>query len=349
MGTRVLRDAGFIAPHDTYLAAKFRAAGFVFLGRTNTPEIGTVPTTEPVAYGPTRNPWDPGRSPGGSSGGSAAAVAAGIVPAAHGNDGGGSIRIPASACGLVGLKPTRGRTSAGPDMGELVSGIVVEGVVTRSVRDTARILDAVAGAMPGDPYVAPPFPRPLAEEVGAPTGRLRIGLLTRPPGGFFAAHADVVAATEVAARLLGSLGHDVEPLDWALAEMGRVLSAEQYLAARQWVDAWRRRVAAWWADCYDLLLTPTLPEPPVPLGTFTATSSDAVVVGLRASQFAAFTLPFNLSGQPAISLPLHWNAAGLPIGVQLVAAYGREDVLVRVAAELEAAAPWAARRPKIHA
>jgi amidase len=394
MGTRVLRDAGFIAPHDTYLAAKFRNAGFVFLGRTNTPEIGTVPTTEPVAYGPTRNPWDLERSPGGSSGGSAAAVAAGIVPAAHGNDGGGSIRIPASACGLVGLKPTRGRTSAGPDMGELVSGIVVEGVVTRSVRDTARILDAVAGAMPGDPYVAPPFPRPLADEVGAPTGRLRIGLLTRPPGGFFAAHADVVAATEAAARLLGSLGHDlepahpaaldeheagqqftifyaanatrmfeligdlagrpvaeedVEPLDWALAEMGRVLSAEQYLAARQWVDAWRRRIAAWWADGYDLLLTPTLPEPPVPLGTFTATSSDAVVVGLRASQFAAFTLPFNLSGQPAISLPLHWNTAGLPIGVQLVAAYGREDVLVRIAAELETAAPWAARRPKIHA
>src|SRR5689334_23560463 len=192
MGARPLRDAGFLAPSDTYLAGKLRAAGFVILGRTNVPELGTLPTTESDAHGPARNPWNPERSTGGSSGGSAAAVAARMVAAAHGNDGGGSIRIPASACGLVGLKPTRGRTSAGPDMGELVSGIVVEGVVTRSVRDTARILDAVAGAMPGDPYVAPPFPRPLAEEVGAPTGRLRIGLLTRPPGGFFAAHADVV-------------------------------------------------------------------------------------------------------------------------------------------------------------
>jgi amidase len=394
MGTRVLRDAGFVAPHDTYLAARLHAAGFVTLGRTNTPEIGTLPTTEPVAYGPTRNPWDPERSPGGSSGGSAAAVAAGIVPAAHGNDGGGSIRIPASACGLVGLKPTRGRTSAGPDMGELVAGLAVEGVLTRSVRDTAGILDAVAGGMPGDPYAAPPFRRPLADEIGAPTGRLCIGVLARPPGGLFAAHPDVVAGAEAAARLLGSLGHDVddshpaaldeaeagqhfsifyaanaarlldvigdlagrrvgaedvEPLNWVLAEMGRVLSAEQYLATRQWVDAWRRRVAEWWASGHDLLLTPTLPEPPVPLGSFTATATDPVTAGIHASQFAAFTLPFNLTGQPAISLPLHASATGLPIGVQLVAAYGREDVLVRIAAELEAAAPWSARRPMIHA
>ncbi len=394
MGTRVLRDADFRAPHDTYLAARFRAAGFVFLGRTNTPELGTLPTTEPAVYGPTRNPWDLGRSTGGSSGGSAAAVAAGIVPAAHGNDGGGSIRIPASACGLVGLKPSRGRTSAGPDLGDPVSGLAVEGVLTRSVRDTAAILDAVSGPMPGDPYVAPPFRRPLAEEVGAPPGRLRIGLLTQPPGGLFAAHPDAVTAAEGAARLLASLGHavepahpaalddplagpeftifyavnaarmldligdlagrrveaaDVEPLDWALAEMGRVLSAGQYLEARVWADGWRRRVADWWAAGHDLLLTPTLPEPPLPLGSFDPGAIDPVLAGIRASQFAAFTLPFNMTGQPAISLPLHWNEAGLPIGVQLVAPYGGEDVLVRIAAQLEEAAPWSARRPAVHA
>src|SRR5262249_14614298 len=198
MGTRVLRDAGFVAPHDTHLAARFRAAGFVILGRTNTPEIGTLPTTEPEAYGPTRNPWDLERSTGASRRGSA--VAAGIVPAAHGNDGGGSIPIPASACGLVGLKPSRGRTSAGPDLGELVSGLVVEGVLTRTVRDTAAILDAIAGPAPGDPYAAPPFGRPLVDELRAPPERLRVGLPTHPPGRLLAAHPDVVAAAGEAAR-----------------------------------------------------------------------------------------------------------------------------------------------------
>jgi amidase len=394
MGTRVLRDAGFCGPHDTWLARRFRAAGFVILGRTNTPELGTVPTTEPDVYGPSRNPWDTGRSTGGSSGGSAAAVASGMVPAAHGNDGGGSIRIPASACGLVGLKPSRGRISFAPDFGETVSGLAVEGVLTRSVRDTAAILDLIAGTAAGDPYTAPAFARPLAEEVGAPPGRLRIGLLTRPPAGLFAAHPDVVAAAESAARVLESLGHsvepahpaaldeheagqhfttfyavnlahlrdflgdlagrplaadDVEPLNWALAEMGRVVSAEQFIATRVWVDRWTRRIASWWAGGFDVLLTPTLSEPPPPLGSFVATHADPVTAGIRASQLAAFTLPFNMTGQPGISLPLHWNADGLPIGVQLVAAYGREDILVRLAAQLEQARPWAERRPPVHA
>src|SRR5581483_6548207 len=210
MGFRFLRETGFVAPHDSYLAAKFRDAGFVFLGKTNTPELGTLPTTEPDAYGPTRNPWDPERSTGGSSGGSAAAVASGMIPAAHANDGGGSIRIPASACGVVGLKPSRGRTSAGPDFGEMVCGLAVEGVVTRTVRDTAAILDAIAGPMPGDPYMAPPPARSFRDEVGAPPGRLRIGLMTRRPLGVFETHPDCVAAAEETARLLASLGHAVD-------------------------------------------------------------------------------------------------------------------------------------------
>src|SRR5438128_4591274 len=209
-GMRLLRELEWVERYDTYLAARFRAAGFVFLGRTNVPELGPAPTTEPVAYGPTRNPWDTARSSGGSSGGAAAAVAAGLVPAAHANDGGGSIRIPASECGLVGLKPTRGRTSLGPDAGESWAGAVAEHVVTRSVRDTAALLDAVAGPMPGDPYFAPPPARPFAAEVGRDPGRLRIGVLARVPGDAFGLHPDCAAAARDTARLLESLGHVVE-------------------------------------------------------------------------------------------------------------------------------------------
>src|SRR5215813_12130640 len=209
-GMRFLRQAGWTAENDTYMAAKLRAAGFIFLGKTNTPELGSLPTTEPQAYGPTRNPWDITRSTGGSSGGSAAAVAAGIVPVAHANDGGGSIRIPASECGLVGLKPSRGRVSWGPEYGELWQGLAVEHVVSRSVRDTAALLDVVAGPMPGDPYFAPPPIRPFREEVGAEPGRLRIGMMSRVSGGRTQVHPDCVAATTEAARLLESLGHHVE-------------------------------------------------------------------------------------------------------------------------------------------
>jgi amidase len=394
LGTRVLRDADFRAPHDSFLAAKFRAAGFVCLGRTNTPEFGILPTTEPDAYGPSRNPWDPGRSTGGSSGGSAAAVASGMVALAHANDGGGSIRIPASACGLVGLKPSRGRISAGPDMGELVGGFAMEGVLSRTVRDTAAVLDLIAGSMPGDPYAAPPFTRPLAVEVGTPPGTLRVGLLTRAPGGMRPLHADCVAAAEDVARLLESLGHrveashpealddpealqqfslifstqlahtvelvsgligralgpeDVDPLNWTMLEFGRSCSALQYLGASTWVDAFRRRMATWWASGFDLLVSPTLPEPPPPLGHFTPSRDNPVDTGMRASLFGCFTIPFNMTGQPAVSLPLGWSGDGLPIGVQLAAPYGREDLLVRVAAQLEAARPWVDRRPRLHA
>jgi amidase len=393
-GTRVLRDAKTCAPYDSYLARKLKAAGLVILGRTNTPELGTLPTTEPDAYGPTHNPWSLGHSTGGSSGGSAAAVAAGLVAAAHANDGGGSIRIPASECGLVGLKPSRGRTSFGPELGDCVGGLTCEGVVTRTVRDTAALLDAVAGRMPGDPYSAPPAARPYRLEVGAPTGHLRIGVRTTSPGGLGPVQDEVAAAVERVGQTLASLGHhvdvaspdalddpdvarhfstmyatntawmldqlaaysgrpvtadDVDPLNWALAELGRLCPAPQLIDTFNWIHGYTRRVASWWEGGFDLLLTPTLPEPPPLLGHFRPDPDDPTAAGFRATAFAAFTLPFNATGQPAISLPLHWTADGLPVGIQLVAAYCGEDVLIRVAAQLEEALPWAERRPPVQA
>ncbi len=395
-GMRFLRDRRWQAAGDTHLAARFRAAGLITVGRTNTPELGIVPTTEPVAYGPTRNPWDRSRSPGGSSGGSAAAVAAGLVPAAHANDGGGSIRIPASACGLVGLKPSRGRTSLGPDA-SFTALLVCEHVVCRTVRDSAAFLDAVAGPMPGDPYVAPPPRQPFSEEVGADPGRLRIGLLTTAPGGLAAVGPDCVVAAENTAQVLESLDHhvevshppaldlpdwpphfislwsagvalgldgwsartgdvigadDVEPLTWALAEMARALPTLSLLRSLDWLMTTTRLVAEWWeppngTGGFDLLLSPTLAEPPVPLGSFDSPPDNPLAGLMRAAAFTPFTPPFNVTGQPAISLPLSQTRAGLPIGVQLVAAYGREDVLFRVAAQLEDADPWASRCPPL--
>jgi amidase len=392
-GMRCLRDLKWVELADNFIAAKLRAAGFVFLGKTNTPELGLQPTTEPEAYGPSRNPWDPSRSTGGSSGGAAAAVACGMLPAAHATDGGGSIRIPASACGVVGLKPSRGRVSLGPTLGERWAGFAVENSVTRSVRDTAGILDVLAGALPGDPYSAPPPARPFADEVGADPGRLRIGVMTRAASGVDV-HADCVAAAEDAARLLSTLGHRVEPshpdglgdpemlrafamvvscataraleawsertgkvigrddvevMTWGVAEMGRGISAPQYVRGVEYVHAQTRRIARWWSEGFDLLLTPTVGEPPPPLGTFVSPPEDPLRGFLRAGALGTFTATFNATGQPAISLPLYWNAGGLPIGVQLVAAYGREDLLLRIAAQLEAARPWKNRRPPIHA
>ncbi|MDP6977384.1 MAG: amidase, partial [Myxococcota bacterium] len=207
-GCRGLKDAGYVAPRDSYLHKRFQRLGLVTLGRTNTPEFGSTITTEPLAYGASRNPWNLDHSTGGSSGGSAAAVAAGLVPIAHANDGGGSIRIPASECGLVGLKPTRGRVSQGPDLGEGWAGATIDGVVTRSVRDTATALDGISGSEPGDPYYAPPPHRPYASEVGEAPGRLKVGLSPSVPAG--TTHPDCVAAVEVAGKLLESLGHEVE-------------------------------------------------------------------------------------------------------------------------------------------
>jgi amidase len=391
-GMRFLKEQGWTEEEDQYLAAKFRAAGFVFVGKTNTPELGIVPTCEPEAHGATRNPWNTEHSSGGSSGGSAAAVASLMVPVGHANDGGGSIRIPASECGLVGLKPTRARNSLGRELGDMYLGLIHEHVVTRSVRDTAAILDATHGAMPGDPYAAPAPTRPFVDEVGADPGRLRVGVLTSSATS--EVHPDCAAAAESAGRLLESLGHtvepgfphamadpeftthfitlwasgtaweldywsgktgkpigadDVEPLTWSLAEMGRSYSAPQLLSALEWLQRWSRDVAAWWADGYDLLLTPTIAEPPPKLGEFDSPPDNPLQGLFRAAGLVPFTPPFNVTGQPAISLPLSWNDEGLPIGVQLVSAFGREDVLLQVAAQLEQAQPWADRVPPVHA
>jgi amidase len=391
-GMRLMRDAGIVAPYDTYLAAKFRAAGFICLGKTNTPELGLNATTEPEAFGPSRNPWHTEHSTGGSSGGSAAAVAARMVAVAHANDGGGSIRIPASECGLVGLKPSRGRVSWGPDMGDAWHGLAIEGVVTRSVRDVAAVLDAIAGNMPGDPYAAPPQRRPFAKEVSAKVGRMRVGVMKRTPLGGGELHPDCVAAVEDAARLIESLGHaveeshpaaldepdvsrcfndvvcghavfaleqigallgrrlnaeDVELWTWSVAERGFSMPVGQYLAAIQWLQVWSRRVAQWWSDGFDLLLTPTIAAPPPPLGTLVAKPEDPAAGWARLMALIQFTPQYNATGQPAISLPLSWNAQGLPIGIQLVAGFGREDLLIQVAAQLEQARPWKDRRPPI--
>ncbi|GAA3360493.1 amidase [Saccharopolyspora gregorii] len=390
-GLRVLRDAGWVEQADSHLAARFRAAGFVFCGKANVSELAMSITTEPLAHGPTRNPWDPARSPGGSSGGSAAAVAAGLVPVAHANDMAGSIRIPASSCGLVGLKPTRARTSLGPGHGEHWGPVTHEHVLTRSVRDTAAVLDAIAGMAPGDPYTAPPPARPYRDEVGADPGVLRIGFRTERPGGG-PVHPDCAAAVDGAARSLAELGHlvaptaaaalddaepmaamatvfgataawelerwsrrlgrridpaELEPMNALFAEQGAAVTAAQWLGAMETAQRWSRSLAALWEDELDVLLLPTLPDPPPPLGLLAPSQDPGVLLAETAARIA-FTAPFNLTGQPAISLPLH-RADGVPIGVQLVAGYGREDVLVRLAAQLERAVPWSGARPQISA
>jgi amidase len=392
-GMRFLRDAGWTEKEDAYLTRRFKGAGLISLGRTNTPELALLPTTEPDAFGATRNPWNPEHSAGGSSGGAAAAVAAGLVPAAHASDGGGSIRGPASMCGLVGLKPTRGRNSFGPGLGERWSGFSAEFVVTRSVRDAAALLDVTAGAMPGDPYVAPAPAQPFATAIAQRPAGLRIGVLRGAPRAV-ETHAECLAAVDRAARLLADLGHhvdesypaaldepehvltyvtivatntaraveswgqkvgrpvtadDLEPLTWALAERGRAAGATDLLATIEAVHGFGRRLAAWWADGCDVLVTPTQASPPPELGYLRSTGEEPLLAFLRSAPYGACTLPFNMSGQPAISLPLHWTAGGLPIGVQLVAASGREDLLLAVAAQLEEAAPWAGRRPPLHA
>jgi amidase len=317
-----------------------------------------------------------------------------MVPLAHGNDGGGSIRIPASECGLVGLKPSRARVTMGPQFGEPASGLSVELAVTRSVRDCAAILDAVHGPGPGDPYVAPPPDRPYVEEVGADVGELRIGLMTTAPADAFETHPDCIEAAEGAGELLQSLGHgveasypsvlddgdyverfigrwvaivaanmhywslrvgreltpeDVEPATWALAEGGKHVSAVDLMGILAYQQASARAAAEWWESGFDLLLTPTLGEPPPPLGQFQPTDDDPTAPLQRAVPTGGFTAAWNATGQPAISLPLHWNDDGLPIGVQLVAPYGDEDLLLRVAAQLEEAQPWADRTPTVFA
>jgi amidase len=390
-GMLCLKRAGYTPDVDSHLVTALKGAGFIIVGRSNSSELGIVPAAECPAWPPTRNPYDRTRGSGGSSGGSACAVATGMVPIAHANDGGGSIRIPASCCGLFGLKPSRGRVSLAPWYGENHGGLVQEHVVARSVRDSAAVLDVLAGMQLGDPYTAPTPARPFRDEVGAAPGKLRIGFATRHPhvdaegnGGMIESHPDCIAAVEHAARLLESLGHsvepaeiptlsdpewvsrfltiwvtgtaadldevaellgrkvtpdEVEPLTWALAELGRLISAAGYISAWRWLHAASRRIATFF-QTYDLWLTPTVTEPPVPLGTFASPPDDPLAGIFRAADFAPFTAVFNATGQPACSIPLYRNAAGLPIGIQLAAAYGREDLLIRVASQLEAAQPF---------
>jgi amidase len=388
-GNIALKDAGKIDAADTTLVARFKAAGLVIAGRTNSSEMGSLPTAQPLAWGATHNPWALERTPGGSSGGAAAAVAAGMVPFANASDGGGSIRIPASCCGLVGLKPSQGRITVGPARAE--AGLGVELCVSRTVRDTAGLLDAVRGPGVGDTVIAPAPQRPYLEEVGADPGRLRIGLLDVHPRGEFL-HEDCILAVRAAASMLDGLGHivepvwpacladdtlaekfmalwatqmamgvrgfgqtlgreltahDVEPVNWVLVEYARQLTAVDYAAAQAAGWAFRRALQQWWAEGWDLLLTPTLAEPPLPLPELANNPEDPTAPMRRAGQFAVFTPPFNMSGQPAINLPLHRNAEGIPIGVQLVAGYGREDILIRVAAQLESAHPWSSYHPQV--
>ena len=381
-GNKAIKAMEYVPQQTSELASRYLQAGMIPFGRTNSCEWGSLPVTEPEAWGPTRNPHDLSRTCGGSSGGAGAAVAAGIVSIAHASDGGGSIRIPASCNGLVGLKPSRGRVSLAPLGDE--SGLSVQLGVTHTVADTAALLDAVSGAGIGDGVVAPPPKRPFIDEVGAHVETLRIGVLDHDPLG---ARVDTECrdAARSAAKLLESLGHhveesypaamadasfpprfgamwatvqavtrdslsqllgrpatsdDIEAVNWAQAEYASRSSAVDYAKSVAAAAMFRRALAQWWHDGFDVLVTPTLARLPFPVGSFTNDPSDPLKPSRLSSEWVRFTPQFNMSGQPAISLPLARTASGLPIGVQLVAAYGREDILLRVASQLEVAAPW---------
>jgi amidase len=384
MGSDLFGD--FIAPHDAFLVRRLRDAGFVIVGRTNMPEFGILPVTEPRRYGPTRNPWDTGRTPGGSSGGAAAAVAGGMVPLAHGSDGGGSIRIPAACCGLVGLKPSRGRISRGPEQGD--DFLVQDGVLTRTVAETAELLDVLAGYEPGDATWAPSPPEPFATVAGRDPGRLRIGLTLEPP---IEAALDPICerAVRAAADLLSSFGHEVvevdapwagqdllqvftlvfgtpvglamvfgglvsgrepnedlvEPLSWTMWTGLEERSPVDYLLARTQLTAYARAVVSLW-DNYDAVLTPALAERPVPIGEIDACSEEPWEDFRRSGRFTPYTAIFNITGQPAISLPLVHGDDGLPAAVQIAGRPADEGTLLRLGAQLESARSWADRRPE---
>jgi amidase len=380
---RFLRDLGWQSRQDTYLASKFRQAGFIFLGKTNLPELAGSVMTESEVFGPTRNPWDITCTPAGSSGGSAAAVAARMVAVAHANDGLGSIRIPAGCCGLVGLKPSRGRISIGPGRPAGLLENIVEFVVTRSVRDTAAILDAVAGQMPGDRYIVPPPQQPYQAELGAACLPLRVGLLVEHPFFPLEIQPDILQAVEQTGHYLEALGHqveyaypqqlagatglglalriisasgaaaaldawseetgqrigpeDVEAATWERAELGRTYSAVQVHQAYSRLISGACGVLKWWREGFDLLVTPLMAQPSLPVGEKRAE--------IIRNAFGIFAMPFSITGQPALSLPVHWTPGGLPVGVQLVADIGREDILLRLAWQLEEMDPWSRRWP----
>ena len=367
--------ADYVPAFDGAIVRRLKDAGFVVIGKTNTPELGLTAVTESELNGPCRNPWDPSRTPGGSSGGAAAAVAAGLAPAAQGSDGGGSIRIPASCCGLFGIKPARGRVSPAPYGG--LEGFSTGGPITRTVLDAAALLDVMAGYETGDPYWAPPPERPFVEEVGADPGRLRVAVTTTPPIDAPVA-SSCVSAVEDAASLLGELGHSVEeatppwsdielfslfmkvwavipalyarpaelfePETRALIEAASQLNAVDYVRATAGLRDLSRRIVGF-LDDYDLLLTPTLAQPPVPIGALE--DDDPWVQFANAGRFTPFTQVANITGLPAVSLPLSWSEEGLPIGVQLVGRPAGEAALIRVSAQLEQARPWRDRRPGV--
>ncbi len=409
-GCRFMKNV--IPEHDAEIIRRMKQSGLLILGKTNTPEFGLMPVTEPELFGPTRNPWDLSRTPGGSSGGSGAAVAARMVPLALGSDGAGSIRIPASCCGVFGLKPTRARTPTGPDVAESWMGLSIAHVITRSVRDSAAMLDAIAGPEPGMPYGIAPPERPYLEEVGRPPGRLRIAWTSTPLLGK-EVDPECVAAVERTATLLGELGHDVEeaaptldreqivrdfqimvsaeawadvqlverivgrkagPRDfeaetWLFALLGRQNSADQYSAAMRTLRGLGQTMAGF-HERYDVLLTPTLGKPPIPVNSLRATGAEAVMQKLLAAlsagrvakwlgglertaddffAFIPYTPVFNITGQPAMSVPLEESAAGLPIGMQFAGRFGDEATLFRLAAQLEEARPWANKVPPMAA
>jgi amidase len=383
LGSELFGD--YVPDYDAFVVRRLKAAGFVVVGKTNLPEYGILPVTEPRRFGPTRNPWDAARTPGGSSGGAAAAVAAGMVPLAHGSDGGGSIRIPAACCGLVGLKPSRGRVSRGPDQGD--DFLVQDGVLTRTVAETAELLDLMAGYETGDATWAPPPDEPFAAAAAREPGLLRIGVSTVAP---VDTGVDPLCerAAHDAANLLASFGHHVEeieapwegqdlldvftlvfgtpigmgiwfaaqvtrrdpspdlvePLSWAIWEQVRERHALDYLLARTQLTAFARAVVAVWND-YDVVLTPALARRPVRIGEIDACSANPWEDFRRSAEFTPYTAIFNVTGQPAISLPLFHGDDGLPLAVQLAGRPAGEGALLSLAAQLEAARPWAERRP----
>jgi amidase len=407
-GSRFFKN--FVPDHDSELVKRFKTAGIIVVGKTNTPEFGLVPITEPELFGPTNNPWDLSRTPGGSSGGSAAAVAARMVPLAHASDGGGSIRMPASCCGVFGLKPTRGRNPIGPDFGEAWRGLTCDHVLTRSVRDSAAMLDATAGPDIGAPYYAVPPARPFLSEVGTDPGKLRIAFTSEPFLGAIV-DKDCVKGLETTAKLCQDLGHEVvgatppidgkafakafltivcvetratieeaevllnrkasvkdfEPSTWALGLLGRQCRAPELSRSLNLAHLTARQIGEFF-EKYDVLLTPTLAMPPVVTGALQPKGIRAVAMKILGSLnagrlinmlsridvlaqhvfgFMPYTPLFNVTGQPAMSVPLYWNDEGLPIGMQFVGRYGDEATLFRLASQLEKAQPWSERIPPI--
>jgi amidase len=383
--------ADFVPTADSATVRKVRAGGAIVMGKTNTPELGILPVTEPDLFGPTRNPWDTSRTPGGSSGGSGAAVASGMVSLAHGNDGGGSIRIPAACCGLVGLKPTRGRVSWAPEWTEGAIGLPTDGVLTRTVLDTAVALDLIHGYEPGDSFLVPPPSAPFAEAATRDPGKLRIGFTVESPNGA-PVDPDCQQAVRDAVELLESLGHEIveanlptdegyvenfvkvwvggtedelhtferwlgrpldrskiEPLTAQMAEIAAALPATELLGAMDYLRRLGRTVLAFWSD-HDVLITPTLAQPAIEIGALRpAEGEPPIQMLLNSATFVPFTPVFNVTGQPAISLPLGQTGGGLPVGVQFVGAPAAEEMLLSLAGQLEQARPWAERRPPVFA